>query len=87
MTPEEQRKRNREQMPNVAAMLDEFRAANPGLQFKVVWAKDHGTGLEVGKRDDPKPEQVFVIPESYGQTKKPEASPSWKQIGKKGKRK
>lgn len=87
MTPEEQRKRNREQMPNVAAMLDEFRAANPGLEFKVVWAKDIQTGVEVGKRDEPKPEQVFVIPESYGQTKRVEDIPTWKQVKKKGKRK
>jgi hypothetical protein len=42
------RQQNREAMPNVAALLDEFRKANPGLEIKVTYAKDEQTGVEVG---------------------------------------
>ncbi|MFN6304360.1 MAG: hypothetical protein ACK42H_19410 [Planctomycetota bacterium] len=48
MNTEEQRKRNRELMPNVAKMMDEWRAVFPDL--KLIWAKDLETGHEVGKK-------------------------------------
>jgi hypothetical protein len=41
--------RNREEMPNVAAMLDQIRKANPGLAFKVIGAEDKTTGKKIGK--------------------------------------
>jgi hypothetical protein len=41
--------RNREAMPNVAAMLDQIRKSNPGLAFKVIGAEDKITGKKVGK--------------------------------------
>lgn len=52
MNTEEQRKRNRELMPNVAKMMDEWRAVFPDL--KLIWAKDLETGHEVGKKSDRK---------------------------------
>lgn len=55
--------KNRELMPNVAKMVDEWREHFPGL--KVVWAKDLVTGHEAGKRRDPDPDKVFTIPEGY----------------------
>lgn len=55
--------RNRELMPNVAALIDEFRAANPGIDFKVVHAIDEQTGVEIGKPfNEP---NVFTIPKDY----------------------
>jgi hypothetical protein len=41
------KERNRQAMPNVAAMIDEWREHFPTL--KVIWAKDLVTGVEVGK--------------------------------------
>jgi len=41
-------KRNRQEMPNVAAMLDQIRAANPKLAYKVVGAEDKVTGKKIG---------------------------------------
>lgn len=68
MNREEQRKRNRELMPNVAKMMDEWREVFPDV--KLIWAKDLETGHEVGKRSviDPdrlvKPTPVYepVVP-------------------------
>jgi hypothetical protein len=60
---ESQRQRNRELMPNVAAMIDEWKIHFPGL--KVIWAIDHETGHEVGKKEEPDPSKVFVIPPDY----------------------
>lgn len=62
--------RNRELMPNVAALIDEFRAANPGIDFKVVHAIDEQTGYEIGKPFDEK--NVFTIPPDYFPPTKPE---------------
>lgn len=45
-TTEEKRRSNRERMPNVAKMVDEFRAVFGDV--KVIWAIDHETGVEVG---------------------------------------
>jgi uncharacterized protein (DUF849 family) len=45
---EEQAKKNREEMPNVAAMLDRIREANPDLAFKVIGAEDKVTGKKIG---------------------------------------
>lgn len=51
MTPEERKKqaeKNRQEMPNVAAMLDQIRKSNPELAFKVIGAEDLETGKKVG---------------------------------------
>lgn len=53
--------KNRELMPNVAAMVDEWREYFPGL--KVIWAKDLVTGHEAGTRREPI--EVFNIPPNY----------------------
>jgi len=45
---EEQARKNREEMPNVAEMLDKIRAANPGLSAKVIGAEDKVTGKKIG---------------------------------------
>lgn len=48
---EEQAQRNRQQMPNVAKVVDEFRDVfGPGV--RVLWAKDLETGVEAGKRSE-----------------------------------
>lgn len=57
------RQRNRELMPNVAALIDEWKEQFPDL--KVIWAKDLVTGHEVGKREEPDPSKVFAIPVDY----------------------
>ena len=71
--------RNRELMPNVAALIDEFRAANPGLDFKVVYAIDEQTGMEIGK---PPSGNVFTIPPNYFPTQPPETKHERKSRGK-----
>lgn len=53
---EEQRRRNRELMPNVARMMDEWRAVFPDV--KLVWAKDLETGHEVGKKSNVDPDRL-----------------------------
>ena len=60
---EEQRKKNRELMPNLAALVDEFREQFPDM--KVIWGKDLVTGHEVGKKEEPDPDKVFVVPKDY----------------------
>lgn len=60
---ESQRQRNRQLMPNVAALVDEWKKEFPDM--KVIWAKDLVTGHEVGKREEPDPSKVFVIPANY----------------------
>lgn len=62
MDAEQKRNRNRELMPNVAAMVDEWRQHFPGL--KVIWAHDFETGHSVGKRPEPEP-HAFTIPPNY----------------------
>lgn len=55
MTPEERKQlaqKNREEMPNVADMLDRIRQANPELAFKVIGAEDKITGKKIGRLDD-----------------------------------
>lgn len=56
---EDKAQRNRELMPNVAAIVDEWKQYFPGLT--VTWAKDHVTGHEMGKKS----EDGFVIPPRY----------------------
>jgi len=56
MNIEEQRKRNRELMPNVAKMMDEWRAVFPDCQL--IWAKDLETGHEVGKKSYVDPDRL-----------------------------
>jgi len=58
---EEQRKKNREEMPEIAKLMDEINAKYPGS--KLIWAKDLSTGKEIGKRSVEK--NVFVIPDNY----------------------
>jgi len=58
---EEQRKKNREEMPEIAKLMDQINAKYPGS--KLIWAKDYATGKEIGKRSIEK--SVFVIPENY----------------------
>jgi hypothetical protein len=47
-----EREKNRLEMPNVAAMLDELRERCPSLTFKVLGAEDLVTGKRVGKLDE-----------------------------------
>lgn len=63
---EEQRKKNREAAPNLAALVDEIREQFPGA--KLVWGQDLVTGVEVGVREDD-PERTFTIPEGYAPCK------------------
>lgn len=58
---EEQKQKNREQMPAVAKLMDEVNARFPGS--KLIWAKDLTTGKEIGKKSDPK--NIWVIPKDY----------------------
>jgi len=44
-----QARKNREEMPNVAEMLDKIRKANPTLAFKVIGAEDKITGKKIGR--------------------------------------
>lgn len=74
---DEQRKKNRELMPNLAALMDEVREQFPGA--KLVWGEDLETGHSVGVKDDD-PEKTFKIPENYFpsrivSTKKKEKTP------------
>lgn len=65
---EEQRRRNREAGPNLAAMVDDLMKQFPGS--KVMWGKDLITGFEVGKRpEDVDPDKVFRIPPGYNPTR------------------
>lgn len=57
----EQRKKNREAMPEVAKLMDEINARFPGS--KLIWAKDLVTGKEIGKKSEPK--AFFQIPPNY----------------------
>lgn len=62
MSTEQKRQQNRELMPNVAALVDEWREYFPDL--KVIWAEDLVTGHKVGKRPEPEP-NTFTIPKDY----------------------
>jgi hypothetical protein len=66
MDAEQKRNRNRELMPNVAEMVDEWRKFFPGL--KVIWAEDLETGHSVGTKPEPE-KHVFEIPPRYEPTK------------------
>lgn len=63
MSSEEQKQRNRELMPNVAKVIDEWREVFPGL--RVLYAKDLETGYEVGT---PTPTDRLVLWQSHEQT-------------------
>jgi hypothetical protein len=75
---EEERRKNREKMPNLAAVVDELRERFPGA--KLIWGKDLVTGHEVGKLEEPDPDKVFTIPKDYFPSTRVETKP------KKGKR-
>lgn len=80
MSKEQQRQNNRELMPNVAALIDEWREQFPDL--KVIWAEDLVTGHSVGKKPDPATENAFTIPPNYY----PTSIPPKTETPKKGKR-
>ena len=60
---EEQKKKNREDMPEVAKLMDQINAKYPNS--KLIWAKDLTTGKEIGKRSD---EKNLVQLKSYSPT-------------------
>jgi hypothetical protein len=60
---EEQRQKNRALMPNLAALVDEFREQFP--DSKLIWGKDLVTGHEVGKKPEIDPDKVFTVPKDY----------------------
>lgn len=53
---------NRQLMPNVAAIIDEYREFFPGL--KVIYAEDLVTGHSVGRKPEPEP-NTYTIPEGF----------------------
>jgi len=60
---EQQRQQNREQMPEIAKLMDQINAKYPGS--KLIWAKDLTTGKEIGK----KTENANLVPlKFYGST-------------------
>ena len=60
---DEERRKNREKMPNLAKVVDEIRAKFPDA--KLIWGKDLVTGHEVGKLEEHDPDKVFTIPKDY----------------------
>lgn len=62
MDKESQREKNRREMPNVAAMMDEMRDLF-GNDIKLIWARDEETGKEVGRK--PEYTRVFPVPPNY----------------------
>jgi hypothetical protein len=58
---EEQKRKNREEMPEVAKLMDQINARFPGS--KLIWAKDLTTGKEIGKKSEEK--NLFQIPANY----------------------
>ncbi len=76
---DEERRKNREKMPNLAKVVDEIREKFPGA--KLIWGKDLLTGHEVGKLDPVDPDKVFTIPKDYFPSTPLEIKPK-----KKGKR-
>ncbi len=57
--------KNRELMPNAAALIDEMRQTL-GVSFKVVYVKDAVTGFEAGQSPDLiDPDKVFNVPPNY----------------------
>ena len=60
---EQQRQQNREQMPEIAKLMDQINARFPGS--KLIWAKDLTTGKEIGKKSD---EKNLVELKSYSPT-------------------
>lgn len=65
MNRQDAAQRNRELMPNVAALVDEWRELFPDL--KVIYAEDLETGRSVGKK--PGPENAWSIPEGFRASK------------------
>ena len=60
---EDQKKKNREDMPEVAKLMDQINAKYPNS--KLIWAKDLTTGKEIGKKSD---EKNLVELKSYSPT-------------------
>lgn len=66
MNRQDAAQRNRELMPNVAALVDEFREFFHDL--KVIYAEDLETGKSVGRKPEP-PTNSWVIPEGFRPSK------------------
>lgn len=64
---EEEKRKNREKAPNLAALVDDLRQQFPGM--KLIWGRDEVTGVEVGKKDEPDPDKVFTVPPDYHPTR------------------
>lgn len=60
---EEQRRKNREAAPNLAALMDEVREKFGEFQPKLIWGVDLVTGHEVGEKPDES--NAFRIPKDY----------------------
>lgn len=56
-----ERRKNRELMPGLAALMDEVREQFPDA--KMIWGEDLMTGVTVGVKPDEK--HVFTIPKDY----------------------
>ena len=64
---EEEKRKNREKAPNLAALVDDLREQFPGM--KLIYGKDLVTGAEVGKQEIPDPDKVFTVPPDYYPTR------------------
>ncbi len=62
---QDERRKNRQQMPNLAALVDELREQFPGA--KLVWGQDLVTGHSIGQRPDES--NAFQIPPDYYPTR------------------
>lgn len=58
---EDERRKNRESMPELAALMDEIREQFPDA--KLIWGEDLTTGKTVGVKPDEK--HFFDIPKDY----------------------
>jgi len=60
---DEEKKKNRDAAPNLAALVDEIREQFPGA--KLIWGKDEVTGVEIGTKEVVDESKVFTIPHDY----------------------
>lgn len=63
---EEQKRKNREAAPALAALIDEVKAQFPDA--KLIWGEDLTTGVTFGKK--PENENAFTIPPDYFPTQR-----------------
>jgi len=59
----EVRRKNREQAPALADLMDEMRALYPAFDVKLIYGEDHTTGAVVGTKPDER--NAFTIPANY----------------------